>query len=247
MVGFKAFGGVGEAANDDAQAEAVEDLGTEPTFFGIEGANEGKAGAIGGGEGAAAEGVDALGDGVEDGVGDGVGQQVDFVNVEQVLVGMAEDAALEGHAVVRRAALIEAADDVFEASVEGELNQADGVGKGEGLALAVFPSAVGADGVEAATFDIFGQAAVRAGRTIDERQQVGQAADGGGFAGATRADEEHAADGGIDEGEQEGQLHLALGDEGEEREGMWLGQAARLGGGNAQEALGRGLLDELFQ
>ena len=48
------------------------------------------------------------------------------------------------------------------------------------------------------------------------RQQRGERADGGGLAGAAIAEDQHAADAGIDGGDQEGQLHLVLADDGGE-------------------------------
>ena len=64
--------------------------------------------------------------GVENGIDDLVVEQVHLVDVEQVVVGAGEDAAFEADAVLLNGdALVDAADDIFQPSVERQFDQPD--------------------------------------------------------------------------------------------------------------------------
>ncbi|MNG40236.1 hypothetical protein D3C84_1287320 [compost metagenome] len=67
---------------------------------------------------------------VQNGIGDGIGQQIDFVDVEQILVGVAEDTPLQRHAVMRRATVIQAAHHIFQPGMQRQFHQPHRVGEG---------------------------------------------------------------------------------------------------------------------
>ena len=76
-----------------------------------------------------------------------------------------------------------------------------------------------------------GIAVVAAARDrLHRRQQGGEGADGGGLAGAAVPEHQHAADAGVGGGDQQGQLHLVLADDGGKRKGVaWWGCGRRRG------------------
>ena len=245
-VGFQALGRVIQAAHDHAQPEAVQDLRAQAAFLGVHRADQHETGPVGGGDRAAPDGVTALGGRVQDGIDNIIREQVDLVNVEQVAVGLGQDAAADAQAFMDGGAFVDPADHILQAGVERQLHQPDPVGGDQRLAFGVLAGAVRADRIDAAGLDIFGQAAVIAQGAFDLGKNIQQGADGGGLGGAARADQQDAAHGRIDQPEQERQFHLVLADNRQEGEGQRLGQPDFFGS-MVGEAFAGNVVDQFTQ
>jgi hypothetical protein len=159
---------------------------------------------------------------VEEEVDDVVLEQVHLVDVEVSPVGAGEKAGLEGLFAARERPFdIERADDAVLGHAEGEVDD-----RGGALDDASRPyfgplrAVLRPCGVDRAAFDLG-----------DLRQERGQRPHGGGLARAAVAEDEHAADAGVDGGEDHRLLHLVLADDGGEGEG--LSHAAILSGRGA--------------
>ena len=222
-VGFQALLGVGQPAHQHPQPKAVQNLGPQAALFGVHGADEHEARAVGGREGSAAHGVMALGGSVEDGVDHLGGEQVDLVHIEQVAVRLGQDAFAQAKTALGRGPLVQPAHHILQPRVEGQFNEPHPVYHGQGFALLILAGAVGAHGLQPPGLDVLGQAAVVAQAARHLGQQVDQPAHRRGLGRPPRADEQHPAHGRVDEGQQQAQFHFLLTHDGQEGEGHLSG------------------------
>jgi len=143
-------------------------------------------------------------------------QQVDLVDVQYAPVGLGEQAGLERlNALGERLLDVDGATDAVLGGAEGQVDHGDlGGGDREAGVPTQHPLAdlrphhlwvvrVGVEGV--------------ADDDADVREQVDEGAHGGGLARAPVAHDHHAADLGVDDVEQQAELHLVLPHDGRER------------------------------
>ena len=77
------------------------------------------------GDAVAFDAVDAAGTDIEQQVDEGVGEQIDFVDVEHATVGAGEQTGAKAHAaILQHAFKIEAADQLFFAAAERQIDEA---------------------------------------------------------------------------------------------------------------------------
>ena len=149
---------------------------------------------------------------VEEDVADVVVEEVDLVDVEDSPVGLGEETRLEGHhALSQRTGDVDGAGDAVLGGVQRQVDDAHAPPVGAEPFAALDPLAAGGTGGRG----VAREGAV--GHDLDLRQELGEAADGGGLAGAARALDEDAADGGVDGVDQERLLEALLVDDGRER------------------------------
>ena len=214
---------VGGRRDLDREAEAVEELGAELALLGVAGADEDEAGGMADREALALDDVLARGGDVEEEVDDVVLEQIDLVDVEIAAVGAGQQAGLKGFFAAGEGALdVEGADDAVLGGAEGEVD--DG-----GRAL---DDVAGGELGPGGDVGVGGAVDRAAGDGADVGQEGGEGADGGGLAGAAVAEDEHAADAGVDGGQDERALHLLLADDGGEGKGLHHAQRA-IGWGRA--------------
>ncbi len=149
--------------------------------------------------------------------------------------------------MVNGGAVVHAADDVFQAGVEGQFHEVGTFSLRDGFVFAVFAGTIRTNGVYAAGFDIAGQATILTEGAFNIREKVEQTAGGRGFACAARANEENPANDGVDHIEQEGEFHIVLADNAEKWESVDFGDTGVIcGGGGADGKMG-GAFDQLLQ
>ena len=140
-------------------------------------------------------------------------QKVHLVDVEEAAVGAGQQARLERLlAADQRALQVERADHAVLGGAERQVH--DRNRRGPPLRRVIARAALLAPrgrGVRVA-------AVAATGVDLHRRQQGGERADGGRFAGAAVAEHQDAADRGIDGGDEETELHLLLAHDGGERE-----------------------------
>jgi hypothetical protein len=90
---------------------------------------------------------------------------------------------------VNRGALIDPTDYIFQLGVEGQLDQADFIWRGQRLSFTIFFRTIRADRADAAALDIFRQAAIETGASLHLRQEIEQAANSSRLGGTTRPDQ----------------------------------------------------------
>ena len=91
-------------------------------------------------------------------------------------------------------ALVDAANHIVKPGIQRKLDQADLIGRGQGLALAIFPGAIRADGIQAADLDVLGRTPIKAGAALHLWQKSKHAADGRCLGRTARTDQKDAAD-----------------------------------------------------
>ena len=140
-------------------------------------------------------------------------EQVDFVDIEKTAIGLGEQAGFKALFARGQCTFeIEAADDAVFGGAQRQIHE------GHGAFLDMLAGAL------AATFDagaaiIGGAFVAAAGHNLHWRQQAGQRAHGGGFAGATIAEHHDTAQPRFHGCQQKCLLHLGLANNGGERKG----------------------------
>ena len=211
-----AIGHVADAADVDAEREAVEQLRPEIAFLRVHGADEDKAGRVGERDAFPFDDIDTHGGRVEQEVDDVVVEEVDLVDVEEAAVGGCQDAGVEmALALLDRLLEVERTDDPVLGSADGQVDKAGAAGDdgqflagGDPFATLVTVS-IGSQRVtaEAAAVD-----------DVDAGQQGRQGTGSGRLGGAALAPNEDAADAGIDGVQDERSPHPLLADDSGERE-----------------------------
>jgi hypothetical protein len=185
-------------------------LGAELALLGVHRPDEEEPGSVPHRDALALDVRGAQRGGVEEQVDQVVVQQVDLVHVEDAAVGGSEQARLEGlDPLGQRPLEVEGPDDAVLGGAHGQLHQTGRAGLAGccGVVGTVRATRVGHGGVT-------GEPA--AGDDVHGRQDGGQGADRRRFGGALLAAHEHAADGGGDGVEQQGQAHVVHADDGAE-------------------------------
>ena len=138
-------------------------------------------------------------------------EQVDFVDIEKTAIGLGEQAGFKALFARGQCTFeIEAADNAIFRGAQRQINE------GHGAFLDVLAGAFSA-AFDAGAAIIGGTFVAAAGHDLHWRQQAGQRAHGGGFAGAAIAEHHHAAQPRFHGGEQQRLLHLGLANNGGER------------------------------
>lgn len=107
------------------QAEAVQQLRAQLAFFRVHGADQSQSCRVLVRDAVALDAVDAAGADVEQQVDQAVGEQIDFVDVEQTVVGLGKQAGAEAHlAVLQRGFEVERADELFLAGAQRQVDEA---------------------------------------------------------------------------------------------------------------------------
>ena len=210
--------GVADALHVDAEAEAVEQLRPELALLGVHRADEDEARWMQERHTLALDDVDTHRRGVEQYIDDVVVQEVDLVDVEDVAVGLREDAGLEALRAATQGRLdVDGADHPVLRRVDGQLDDPHLPRVRRQLPVLRIPEpAVGAQRL--AVVGIAAEVAAFDDRVLG--QQLRQRAHGGGLAGALLAADEHPADRRLYGVEDQRQLHRLLADDGSEREGV---------------------------
>ena len=202
---------IGRGAHIDRQAKAVEQLRAQFAFFRVAAADQDEARRVTDGKPFALDDVGARHGDIEQQIDEVIFKQVDFIDVEKTAIGLGEQAGFEALlAGGQRAFEIEAANDAIFRGAQRQIDE------GNGAFFRLLASAF------AAAFDagaaIIGSAFVTAaGHDLHRRQQTGQRAHGGGFAGAAIAEHHDTAQPRFHCRQQQRLLHLGLANNGGER------------------------------
>ena len=148
-------------------------------------------------------------------------QEVDLVDVEDVAVGLGQDAGLEAaRALLERRLQVDRPHHPVLRRVDRELDHAHPPLRAGQRVLAVVEAqaAVGAEGLLVLRV----AAEVAALDHVLLREESRERADGGGLRGALLAADQHAADRGVDGVQDQGELHPLLADDRGEGEGIAL-------------------------
>ena len=207
---------VANALDVDAQAEAVEQLGTKLAFLRVHRADEDETRRMRHRHALALDGVLTHRRGVEEHVDDVVVEQVHLVDVEDVAVRVGEHARLELLlAALDRGLDVDGADDAVLGRVDGQLDNAHPASRTR-QRLATH-HALGA--LRALQIRLIGRAPVAAvGHDIKTWQQLRERAHRSRFRGALLTANQHTADRGIDRVENERLFHEVLSHDRGERE-----------------------------
>jgi hypothetical protein len=145
-------------------------------------------------------------------------KQIYFVNIQQVLVCLGQDTALKQNLILlNRYPLTNPTHYILNPGIERQFNQPHWLRPGNGITHAQLLSALAADRIQAEVDDILGLTPVFAGTALDYRHQIDQAAHGRRLGRTPGADQEHTTNRPVNQGQQEGDLHFGLADNGQER------------------------------
>ena len=199
----------------DREAEAVEQLRAQLALLRVAGADQDEARRVADRQALALDHVLAGGGDVEQEVDQVVLQEVDLVDIEEAAVGAGQQAGLERLlALGQRPLQVERADHAVLGGAERQVDHRHRHLLGLQRLAVRHPLAAGI-----AVIGLVRRVAAigAADDGLHLGQQRRQRADGGGLAGAAIAEDKDAADRGVDSGDQEGELHLLLANDGGER------------------------------
>ena len=199
-----------------AHAEAIQQLGPQLAFFRVARTDQHEAGRVAHADAFPFDRVPAGGRRIQQYVDQVVVEQVDFIDIQKTAIRLGQQAGLEGpHAFAKGLFDVDGAAKPVFSGPQGQVHHRH-------LALFThqgFTRLGPLAHLGALQVWIAGGAVVGIARHhLDFRQQVGEGPDGGGFARAPIPHDHHAADAGIDDVEQQRQLHLLLADDGREGE-----------------------------
>ena len=199
----------------DGEAEPVEQLRPQLALLGVHRADEHELGGVLDRDAVALDRRQSHRGGVEQQVDEVVVQQVDLVDVEDAAVRAGQQAGLvRGDALAERLLQVQGAEHAVLGGADRQLDEADRPALGRRV------GGEGAVGGERVRLARIGGEPV-AGDHLDRRQHGGEAADHRRLGRALLAAHEHAADGGRDGGEGEGERHVVGSDDGAEGVVMW--------------------------
>ncbi len=191
----------------DRQSETIEELRPQLALFGIAAADQHEAGRVAHAEPLALDDVDAGSGDVQQQIDEMILEQIDLVDVQEPAVGLREQSRLERFFAARERTLqIKRADDPVLGRAQRQIDHRDRPREGLDCAAGgVGPAAHAKAG---------GRRWFATVRASDDGahlgQKVGERTNGGGFSRSAIPEHQNAADGWIDGGDEEGQLHVLL-------------------------------------